>query len=545
MSKNNQKRKVLAQDVALARHSVIAPLVCRELSPQEYAVELARVRAAVHFFPDGPRRVPDRTIRRWCHYYRHGRSPSKQAGFDALVPDVRTDMGLARSLNQDIIARAIALREEMPSRKTEHLIELIKSEARTANRKIPEICESTLNYHLRARGATRKKLGAKSRAFRRFEHPYRNACWQGDWCDGPWLPNPAKPEEMRKCYLHGFIDDRTRYIPHAEFYFRQNLPCLEDCYRKAVLKGGVPEIAYVDNGACYQARQFKLMTARVGTRLVFATEFCPEGKGKIERWIQTVQADFMEEAKHADLKTLPELNTFFWAWLDRVYQSRKHSTTKAVPRDLWVAETERIKVVAPERLVDIFLWEEERTVDKSGTFQLSGNKYPVPEHLVREKIEVRFDPFDLGKVRVYHNGRFVEVVSPEKTVRHTHTKAMPRRHDKHAPLESSKAYRRQLSEEYKAKVDETVAALPRQSQNSEFLTERGFYELLKTTLSRHELRTAEKNLAFEFFQRYVPLSKPTVERALLELIGEKGNRLHMRAYLTRIQSVLAASKGGQ
>ncbi len=544
MSKNNLKRKVLAQDVALARHSVIAPLVCRELSSQEYAVELARVRAAVHLFPDGPRRVSGRSISRWCHYYRNGRSPAEEPGFDALIPDVRSDMGLARNLDQDIIARAIALREEAPSRKTERLIELIKSEARAANKEIPKICESTLNYHLRAHGATRKRLGAKSRVFPRFEHPYRNSCWQGDWCDGPWLPNPVKPGEMRKCYLHGFIDDRTRYVSHAEFYFRQNLPCLEDCYRKAVLKGGVPEIAYVDNGACYQARQFKLMTARVGTHLIFATEFCPEGKGKIERWIQTVQDDFMEEAKHADLQTLAELNTFFWAWLDRVYQSRKHSTTKAVPRDLWVAEAERIKVVAPHRLVDIFMWEEERTVDKSGTFQLSGNKYPVCEQLVREKIEVRFDPFDLTKVRVYHNGRFVEIVSPEKTVSHTYTKAMPRRHDKHAPLESSKAYRRQISEEYKAKVEEAVAALPKQLE-SEFLTERRFYELLLNTLSRHELRTAEKNLAFEFFQRYAPVSKPTAERALLELVGEKGNRLHLRAYLNKIQSALSASKGGQ
>jgi hypothetical protein len=41
-------------------------------------------------------------------------------------------------------------------------------------------------------------------------------------------------------HLHLFIDDCTRYVPHGEFYFRQNLPCLEDCFRKAVLKGGVP-----------------------------------------------------------------------------------------------------------------------------------------------------------------------------------------------------------------------------------------------------------------------------------------------------------------
>lgn len=545
MNKNNQKRRVLAEDVALARYSVISPLVCREMKHEEYVAELSRVQSALHLFPDGPRRVSKRSISRWCSYYRKGRPPSIDPGFDALLPDVRSDLGLARKLDQDVIERAISLREEAPSRKTSRLIEIIGSQAKLENKPAPEICESTLNYHLRARGATRKKLRSKSRAFRRFEHSHRNACWQGDWSNGIWVPHPTQPGKMRQCFLHGFIDDRTRYIPHAEFYFRQNLPCLEDCLRKAILKGGVPEMTYTDNGSSYQARQFKLMTARLGTQLVFATPFCPEGKGKIERWIQTVQEDFLDEASLSGAKSLAELNTFLWGWLDRVYHSRKHSTTKQAPRDLWQAEACRVRVVPPEKLVDIFLWEEERTVDKSGTFQLDGNKYPVPEDLVREKVQVRFDPFDLSQVRVYHNDRFIEVVSPEKTVSHTYSKAMPRRHDKKAPLESSKDFRRQVSEEYKASVNETMAALPKDVKDSEFLTEGRFYELLKTVLSRHELRPAEKNQAFEFFQRYVPVPKKLAEKALMELVSEKGNRLHLRAYLTKVQGALAASKGGQ
>jgi putative transposase len=50
-------------------------------------------------------------------------------------------------------------------------------------------------------------------------------------------------------HLHCFIDDHTRYIVHAEFHFRQNLPCLEDCLRKAILSGGIPEMLYWDNGS--------------------------------------------------------------------------------------------------------------------------------------------------------------------------------------------------------------------------------------------------------------------------------------------------------
>jgi len=545
MNKNNQQRRVLTEDVAMARYAVISSLLCREWIPEEYSAEINRLASGLHRFPEGVRRVSRRSIRRWCHYFRNGRPPKNEPGFDALLPQARSDLGQARNLDPAIIERAIELREEAPSRKTSRLIDLIVAEARQRNEEPPVVPESTLNYHLRARGYTRRRLRSKSRVFRRFQHPHRNSCWQADWCHGIWLPHPTQPGKKRQCFLHGFIDDRTRYIPHAEFYFRQNLPCLGDCLRKAVLKGGIPEMAYVDNGASYQARQFKLMTARLETNLVFATEFCPEGKGKIERWIQTVQGDFFEEAQHSGPQTLAELNTFLWAWLDQVYHPRKHSTTGKSPRELWLAEAERVRVVDPEKLVDIFLWEVERTVDKSGVFKLDGNGYPVSEHLVREKVQVRFDPFDLEKIRVYHNGVFVEVVSPEKLESRTYSKAIPRRHDKKAPLESSKAFRKQLSKEYKKQVKETLAGLPDESSLQGFLSEQSFYELLQSALSRQELRVHEKNRAFKFFQEYAPISKDVAERALITIVSEKDNRRHLQCYLRKIREGIASQKGGR
>ena len=121
---------------------------------------------------------------------------------------------------------------------------------------------------------------------------------------------------------------------------------------------------------------------------------------------------------------------------------------------------------------------------------------------------------------------------------------MPRRHDKAAPLESSKAFRRQLSSDYKERVQETMAGLPRDTGEG-ILVERSFYELLKTTLTRHELGVFEKNLAFEFFQKYAPISVALAEKTLLAMVAEKGNRLHLRHYLRRLQEAVAAAKGGR
>ena len=89
-----------------------------------------------------------------------------------------------------------------------------------------------------------------------------------------------------------------------------------------------------------------------------------------------------------------------------------------------------------------------------------------------------------------------------------------------------------------------MAGLPRDTGEG-ILVERSFYELLKTTLTRHELGVFEKNLAFEFFQKYAPISVALAEKTLLAMVAEKGNRLHLRHYLRRLQEAVAAAKGGR
>lgn len=176
---------------------------------------------------------------------------------------------------------------------------------------------------------------------------------------------------------------------------------------------------------------------------------------------------------------------------------------------------------------------------------MGGNRYPVSEHLVREKVQVRFDPFDLTKVRVYHNGLFVEVASPEKLTTHTHHKAAPHRPKRPAALDSACAFRAQMSEAYQNQVAETLVGLPKNMDGSGLLSQADFFELLRSGLSRHELRTHEKNLAFNFYQHTAPVPRVIAEQALSIMVAEKGTRLHLRAYFRKIHEAVAAARGGQ
>lgn len=530
-----------ADDVALARYSVISPLVSRQMSRAERVQTKAQILAAVHLFPDGKTRVvSSRCLERWCKWYTEGHTNDDgevvtDSGIEALRPLPRDDKGVPRVLDSALIDRAVALRREETSRNTAALIDLLKAEAERDNKPIPEIVEATLAYHLRQRGVTKKDLKQEGRAFPRYEQEYRNSTWQGDWSQGFKICDPSNPKEPRLCHLHAFLDDHTRYIVHAEFYFRQNLPCLEDCFRKAIVHGGIPEKAYWDNGAVYQSRQVQLIAARLGTQAIFATPYCPEGKGKIERWFRTVKESFYPEAKRAGIQSLAELNEFFWGWLERSYQTKVHSETKETPLARWEAGAAGVRYPEPARLVDLFLWEEKRRVDKSGCIQLAGNSYPVAEHLVGRQVVVRFDPFDLSRIRLYEKGQFSQVLEPQTLVSRTFRRALPRRKRKEDPttLGSSAAYRDRLAKDFRNRARDTASQV--RGRGNGCMSQGQFFALLEESLARRRFTSAETKRIEDFYVRQAPFLTVPVRTALQKAVEAKGTALHLRYYLDAIQ----------
>lgn len=144
--------------------------------------------------------------------------------------------------------------------------------------------------------------------------------WQADLKYGPYLPDPNNPQKKRRTYLMAFIDDYSRLVPHAQFYFEQRLPVLEDCFKKAILKRD-PDTVYVDNGKIFVSRWFRIACARLNIRHVNTKPYSPQAKGKIERFLGTVD-QFVAEVKLLNPKTLEELNAAFACWLEESYNHK-------------------------------------------------------------------------------------------------------------------------------------------------------------------------------------------------------------------------------
>lgn len=222
---------------------------------------------------------------------------------------------------------------------------------------------------------------------------------------GPWLPDPNIAGRKRRAHLFCFLDDHSRLVPHAEFFWDEALPRMERVLKVGILKRGVPEAVYVDNGQVYHAKQFAVACATLGIRPIHAAPYAPEGKGKQERFFETVRLQFLPEVDPSEIATLAELNESFWAWLELVYHRREHSETGQATVERYQAGIAQVRTADPETLRKAFLWREERKVYKDGHIELQGNSYQVDPHLAGRRLVLRYDPFDLAHLELFLDGQ--------------------------------------------------------------------------------------------------------------------------------------------
>jgi hypothetical protein len=223
--------------------------------------------------------------------------------------------------------------------------------------------------------------------------------WQSDIKYGPYLPiNGAR----KQIYLVSFLDDATRYIVHGEFYDSLDQTVVEDCFRKAILKEGVPKRVYFDNGKQYRTKIMARACAMMGIKLLYAKPYSPEATGKIERFNRTVDS-FLDEAALKGIKTLGEFNKYFRVWLQECYHARKHGGLgRMSPEEAYKAGAVPLKFLPPDTIASAFMRCEARKVDKSGCISFNAKKYEAGAHLIGQAVNVIYDPADVETVIVEH-----------------------------------------------------------------------------------------------------------------------------------------------
>ena len=333
-------------------------------------------------------RLSRSTILRWVSLYQQGGGRLK-----SLYPGGRSDEGKSRAMDEETACALIGLRKELPRATVSFLIH--QMEKRGLATPGAPLSPTTVWRFLNRQGLMH--LGERSPEDRRkFEAELPNDIWQSDSMHGPMVEESGK---RRKTYLFALLDDQSRLVPHAEFYLGEALDSYLDAFRKALLRRGLPRKLYVDNGAAFRSKHLEHIAACLGVALIHSRPYCPEGKGKIERFFRTLRDQFLSGFGG---KTLEDLNLALDCWLRDIYHIRPHSSTGQSPLKRFCDHMECIRT-APKELDDFFRNSARRRVAKDRTVSLNGRLYEAPVALIGKQVLLLYHSKEPQRVEVLSN----------------------------------------------------------------------------------------------------------------------------------------------
>jgi len=377
--------------IALKRFSLISPILNGQVNNRwEYYAQVSSNPIDMPYY--GIRKCAPKTIESWyCDYMR--------GGLDALKPGYRSDKGSSRKIDAELAEKILEIKKAYPKAPNTIIYDKLIEEGIL---KEGQISLTTLYRFLNSSNYRGIHEIEENKEIKRFAHQYINELWYGDLMYGPYIQDGRK---KKPTYLLAYIDDASRLVPHAEFYYTQNLEALRHSFKEAVLKRGIPSLLFTDNGKIYRSQQFEFMCANIGCTLIHSKPFVASSRGKIERFFLTVRKRFLSQLDMNDIKYLEELNFRFWKWLDEDYHKKPHSSLNGLtPLDFFMSQISRVKLCTdPAQLEEKFLLRIKRKVNHDGTFPINNILYETDIKFAGSRVEVRYDPqwFDIPFMPVF------------------------------------------------------------------------------------------------------------------------------------------------
>ena len=198
---------------------------------------------------------------------------------------------------------------------------------------------------------------SKATIFSIAEKPSRpNEIWQADHTLlDIWLLDeegqPARPwltvieDDYSRCIAGYFLSFKHPNTQHTSLALRQAI------WRKSEANWricGIPEIFYTDNGSDFTSNHMEQVSADLKMRLVFSIPGMPRGRGRVERFFQTVNQLFLHKLpgyapEGKPIKpprlTLADFDTHFKDFLLTEYHQRVQKDLDSSPQDRWEADS--------------------------------------------------------------------------------------------------------------------------------------------------------------------------------------------------------------
>jgi putative transposase len=182
---------------------------------------------------------------------------------------------------------------------------------------------------------------------------------------------------------------------------------------------GIPQVLYTDHGSDFTSRHIEQVAVDLKIRLIFSTAGKPRGRGKIERFFESLSQVFLSRLPGywpgrapggSAVLTLPELDKELERYLIGEYLVTPHRTTKQAPQARWDAGGFLPQMPDSLERLDLLLL----TVPKSRRVHQDGIRFmglryidPTLAAYVGENVVLRYDPRDMAEIRVFYHDRFL------------------------------------------------------------------------------------------------------------------------------------------
>ena len=393
---------------ARLRFAIIGPLLASPPPAGELREQLNTLAAKTwrHPFTGLEIRFGVSTLERWLYVARKAGDPVR-----ALRNQVRRDIGRFPSLSPEAVQALTTQYLEHPGWTAQLHHDNLRVTLAAAGVKCPSY--PSVRRYLKAQGLLRRRppkrttdgaMAARDRLEQRevrsYEVEHVLQLLHLDFHHGSRKVLTRRGEYV-KPLLVGFIDDRSRFLCHAQWYTHEGTEELVHGLCQALQKVGLPRSLMTDRGSAMLAGEFTAGLHRLGVLHLPTLPYSPHVNGKQENLWGRVEGRLLAMLEGEANLTLEQLNGATQAWVTQEYHRTVHSELGATPLERYLAGPSVARECpGSDELRRAFRIEVKRKQRRSdGTVSLAGQRFEIPSryrHL--SEVHLRYARWDLSRV---------------------------------------------------------------------------------------------------------------------------------------------------
>jgi transposase InsO family protein len=385
-----------AIDMAYFRFALIAPVIQGIFPDPTKTAYYRRVTENDLTLPNGKTmRYNPKTLEKWEEYYR-------KMGMDGLLPRPRSDSGKSRVINEPAISEIYRLKEKFP-RINATLIYNKLIEDGFINQS--QVSVSTVQRFIK-HNDLKSAANPNQKDRKAFEEAYPGGMYQADTCYTTYIRENGK---LRRTYLIHIVDDHSRLIVGARFFYNDNAYNFQLVLKDAVARYGLCNKLYLDNGSTYSNEQLSLICGSLGIVKIHTPVRDGASKAKVERSFRTVKDSWLNAFDPSNVSSLEELNRLLADYV-RKRNTTVNRTIGETPMERYQRGIDHVRLPkSKEWLDECFMNRITRKVNLDATVSIDSISYDVPMQFIRSKVEIRFLPDRMQDAYILLEGKHYQL----------------------------------------------------------------------------------------------------------------------------------------